>query len=894
MNIPKIFVAVDLETTGLEFDKDEIIEVALVRFEDGRAVESCDFFVKPALRLRPFISYLTGIAQETLEQAEEFQAIAGKLREFIGEFPLVAHNANFDVHFLKAAFEKVGIEFGNHPVFDSLAISRIAFPGMPNHKLSTLVSELGIERESAHRAVPDASAAGDVFLRSLAEIATWPSNLQAMLSKAAAGTIWGSVLEFAESSEPLSYKLKDLPAVTPLLRQKVRMRTDEFFGEKGRLAKAGSQAPTTELQKNFSRSVERNMYQGSVAIFEAADDFGKSLAYLVPAAIHAAAGERVVISVANKKLQERLYNEELPLLKKIFGDALKPCVLRGRNSYVCLRKLEEGLNDVENYFDDDERETVMTLIPWIARTETGDISENAGFNYIRNRIVWNKLKSDSLTCNAECNAEHFACPASVAKRQAASSNLIFVDHELFVSDMQLDFSLIPAYDHVIFDEAHLLPEISTQLLGRSVRFFDLRNPLKILVHPKDETKGLIAVAEKALPSELVACTEIRTQIKEAEKALHRFFMKLGKRLSKKRPDNFRYKRGIIAEFDVSPTQVSEEVSKLKAELGALIAKLSDGGNKGVAGSLGVVLSALSSFASDFEFLVHAERGEYVFFLEEPFNPHTVRLAATPLDIGKIWREKFYPRAGSVTFTSPAVSIKRSFDYFACKMGLGPDSGLRKPFARTLQATPNEVKLAVANFLPKPNSADFQKAVDAFLASVLPDLEGNTLVLFASAFAMTKAHQAISAAFAAKNKLLLCQSVDGPTDNLLDIFRKERGVCLLANQPFGDGLDFPSEVLKNLIVLKLPFPNYADSLVSATAEALKENGQNAFKEFLVPEAFLTLAREFSSLVGTAKGAKITLLDSRILTEVYGKTFAQLWNSKHTVLASEAAARSFLAE
>lgn len=893
MNIPKIFVALDLETTGLEFDKDEIIEVALVRFEDGRAAEACDYFVKPSLKLRPFISYLTGIAEESLERAEEFQAIAGKLREFIGEFPLVAHNASFDVHFLKAAFEKVGVEFENHPVFDSLAISRIAFPSMPNHKLATLVSELHIQRESAHRAVPDASAAGDVFLRSLQEISTWPANLQAMLSKASAGTIWSSVLSFDGEGEPLLYKLKEAPAATPFTRQKVKLRTDEFFGEKGRLAKAESSLVTNEQQKNFSRSVERNMYEGSVAVLEAPDDFGKSLAYLVPAAIRAAAGERVVISVASKRLQERLYNEELPILKRIFGDALKPCILRGRNSYVCLRKLEEGLNDVENYFDDDERETVMTLIPWLAKTETGDISENAGFNYIRNRIVWNKLKSDSLTCNAECNSEHFDCPTSVAKRRAASANLIFVDHSLFISDMQLDFSLIPAYDHVIFDEAHLLPELSTRQLGRSVRFFDLRNQLKILVHPKDETKGLIAVAEKSLPSELEACTELREQIKETEKALHRFFMKIGKRLSKKRPDNFRYKKSIVAEYEVSPAQVLEELAKLKDELGALITKLRENGNKGIAGSLGVVLSSLSSFGSDFEFLVRADRNGFVFFLEEPFNPHTIRLSANPLDAGKVWREKFYSRARSVTFTSPAVSIKRNFDYFVSKMGLGWDFRGKKPFTRSLQIAPAEVQIAVANFLPKPNAADFQKAADAFLAAVLPELQGNTLVLFSGTFAMTKTHQEISAAFAAKKKLLLCQGVDGPTDNLLDIFRKERGVCLFANQPFGDGIDFPAEALQNLIVMKLPFPNYSDSIVSATAEALKESGKNAFREFMVPEAFLTLAREFSSLAKASAGAKITLLDSRILSEPYGKTFMQLWNSRQKILASEADARSFLA-
>lgn len=891
MNIPKIFVAVDLETTGLEFDKDEIIEVALVRFEDGHAGEAVDFFVKPSLELRPFISHLTGIKAEALQAAEDFSALAPKLSEFIGELPLVAHNSNFDMHFLCAAFEKAGVHFDDHPVFDSLAISRIAFPEMPNHKLATLVAELGIQRKAAHRAAPDASAAGEVFLRSLAEIATWPPSQQAMLSKASAGTIWHQVLLFEEPCEPFAYQLENIPKVTPILRQELKMRAKNFFGEGGKLAKVEGGFVTNEDQRNFAHSVERNMYEGGIAVFEAPSDFGKPLAYLVPAAIRAASGERVVISVASRKLQKRLYEEELPLLKKIFGDALKPCILRSRNSYLCLGKLEDSLDDVENSFEDEERETVMTLVSWLARTKTGDISENAGFNYIRNRIVWNKLKSDSLICNAENNAEHFDCPANIAKRRAASSNLIFVDHEFFVSDMQLDFSLMPAYDHVIFDEAHLLPEISTKVFGRSVRFFDVRNLLKILVHPKDETEGLLAAAGKSLPAESELCTALRRQIKDTERTLHRFLMKLGKNLSKNKQTSFRYERNVIYEYAVSPSGVTEALAKLKGELEELIRKLRESGDRSLANRLEAVLSSLSGVASDFDFLVRAGRPEFVFSLEEPFNPHTIRLVAEPIFPGKVWAEKFYSRAKSSTFTSPVLSIKRNFNYFVGKMGMGEAFGTRKPFVRSFQDVPSKAQVAVAKFLPKPNATDFQKTADELLASVLPGLPGNALVLFLGGSAMLRAHRELSPAFAAKGKLLLCQELDGQLENLVEIFRKEPGACLLATQPFGASLDFPSEVLNNLIVVKLPFPSSSDPFVVAMSELCNDEGKNAFKDFIIPETTMILAREFSDL--TKAGAKILFLDTRVIKEPYGKSFSLLWNFTHKVLGSAEDVKSFLA-
>ena len=160
----KSFVAIDLETTGLDFEKDEIIEVALVRFENGVEGESVDYLVKPtSVTLRPFIESLTGISNADLENAEPFAAVAQKIYSFIGDLPIVAHNAMFDSKFLKQTFAKVGISFENHPVWDSLTVSRIAYQNVPNHRLDTLVQELGIERSRAHRALPDAIACGELF-----------------------------------------------------------------------------------------------------------------------------------------------------------------------------------------------------------------------------------------------------------------------------------------------------------------------------------------------------------------------------------------------------------------------------------------------------------------------------------------------------------------------------------------------------------------------------------------------------------------------------------------------------------------------------------------------------------------------------------------------------------
>ena len=166
---PNVYIALDLETTGLDFEHDEIIEVALERFENGEPVENRDFLIRPAQKLRPFIASLTGISDADLADKPDFASVAGEIRQFLGDYPLVAHNALFDTKFLKSSFAKVGIFIDSNPVFDTLVLSRIAFRTVPNHKLETLVSYLDIPRERAHRALPDADACGKLFWKALRE-----------------------------------------------------------------------------------------------------------------------------------------------------------------------------------------------------------------------------------------------------------------------------------------------------------------------------------------------------------------------------------------------------------------------------------------------------------------------------------------------------------------------------------------------------------------------------------------------------------------------------------------------------------------------------------------------------------------------------------------------------
>ena len=890
------FVALDLETTGLDFEKDEIIEVALVRFENGEPKDNLDFLVKPSsAELRPFIETLTGISKTDLDAAPDFATVAGQICSFIGDLPVVAHNALFDSKFLKQTFSKVGISYDSHVFWDSLTLSRIAFQNVPNHRLDTLVQELEIERSRAHRALPDADACGRLFVKALEKIFTMDPWIYDALSKVAKGSGYETLFTSnVETLAPPKYKLPTAPALEALPKSKAP-RVSEFFKEGGFISFVLDNYKPHHNQQDFASVMERNMYKGGLCVLEAPTGSGKTLAYLITAANKAITGERVIISTATRALQEQLWTESIPQIAKIYNGELRPAILKGRDNYLCLRKFEELLMHPQTLLSTEERDSFMALIPWVLTTETGDINECNSFSQSRNRVLWSKLSCSASCCNGENHSHHENCPALIAKRKAMNANMVLVNHSLFLSDLQLDFALLPSYEHIVFDEAHRLPEISNQVFGRSISFFGFRNIAKTLEPSKAGGDGLIAEIASRIPAEQPElhelCDKLVEALTESEKALHRFFMKIGKKLAKQKNgrSGFSYTKSILAEFEADPATFLEQYSNARALSEKLVAATANNDSlKGVVNDLEGRMTEINHFISDFEFVVKAGRADWVFYMEEPFNPHTIKLHALPLHSGSIWKEKFYPWIKSATFTSATLSVQSDLTYYLQKMGMDGLRPIKQPFVR-IYTEPSDVNdrrsVMIAKFLPKPSASEFGDALNDTLLQVLPAIEENTMVLFTSVATMMKAQAALAPAFAERNKLLLCQHVDGSLDGLVAMFRKERGACLLGCQSLWEGVDFPGDALKLLVITKLPFPNPTDPFVAGITNEMKNTNKNFFKDYFVPEAYTELRQGMGRLLRSdSDSGKVLILDNRVILERYGKTFSRIWNFKHRIAGS----------
>jgi len=192
--LPQSFIALDVETTGLDAEKDEIIDIALVHFENGNAAAVLDFLVKPQKEMSSFVNYLTGISQSELNEAKPFKEIAPQILEFINGKPLVAHNAAFDSKIFTLALNRNGFKNNEFIFWDSLAIAQAAWT-YESHKLVNLVKYLNIEVSASHRALPDAEACGKVFLFGLAELEKCSNSVKENLRKVAAGTVYESLFK---------------------------------------------------------------------------------------------------------------------------------------------------------------------------------------------------------------------------------------------------------------------------------------------------------------------------------------------------------------------------------------------------------------------------------------------------------------------------------------------------------------------------------------------------------------------------------------------------------------------------------------------------------------------------------------------------------------------------
>jgi ATP-dependent DNA helicase DinG len=491
--VPRTYIALDLETTGLSADRDVIIEVGMVRFRDGEAVDEFATLINPERPIPSEVQLLTHITNGDVLGKPRFGDVASMARRFAGQLPVVAHNAPFDLAFLRAQ----GVCNENQGL-DTWELASILLPNLPGYSLAALTQYFGISLDHHHRALSDAHAAGQLFNRLSDRAARLPRAVLLEINRLARHSHWSlaSVMDEAliasagvqeatrgpgqelslEQIAPESPLFQGVRFAEPLARRDPPdpLAVDQvaaMLQPDGAVGQAFVGYEYRPPQIEMLRAVAQAFNQQHHVLAEAGTGTGKSLAYLLPAIAYAVQNStRVVISTNTINLQDQLFRKDLPDLQRILGAAwgsqlpFRASLLKGRSNYLCPRRLA-ALKSRPSLSEDEVRGLARILV-WLPTTQTGDQSE-LSLPLPSDRFLWSQVCADNEGCTLDrCQREmHGRCFFYRVRKQADAAHVIIVNHALLLADAATENRVLPEYHHLIIDEAHHLEDAVTDQLS---------------------------------------------------------------------------------------------------------------------------------------------------------------------------------------------------------------------------------------------------------------------------------------------------------------------------------------------------------------------------------------------------------------------------------------------
>ncbi len=627
---------------------------------------------------------------------------------------------------------------------------------------------------------------------------------------------------------------------------------DEFLGPGGALAQGLEGYEHRPQQIEMASAVATALDERMPLIVEAATGTGKTLAYLVPAV---ASGKRVVVSTGTKALQDQLFHKDIPFLQSQWPEEIQAVQLKGRRNYLCKLRFEEmKLNPAFRSRDD----AVLwpKIISWAAQTQTGDRAEIDGLP--DDWPTWNDLSVGAEACLGQ-KCPHFdECHVTKARRRAATARLIVVNHHLFFADLSLKYAgyaeLLPPYDAVVFDEAHHLEDVATGYFGIQVsnyRFMELVGDIQREIDAEE-------IEDDALDNALSAL----------DRAYRDYFSNLTIGLYDGRYELAEHLAGPAKEM--AADQLTDTLRALDSLKRALA--------ESVLGETTRLDERALELKSDLQFVTNVGDPKYVYFLE--LRGRGRFLEASPIDLAALLRKRLLDTHDTLVFTSATLSTGGNFEYFRERMGmaaraddelaLAEDYRIEEKILPAVFDYGEQALLYVPKRLPEPRHPEFLDGLCTVVEYLVGLSKGHAFVLFTSRANLNAAWDRLSGEL----PYPCFKQGDAPKMELLESFRATPGAVLFATSSFWEGVDVVGDQLSTVIIDKLPFANPSDPLVRARIEHIDSRGGNAFMEFLVPQAALTLKQGFGRLIRSRSDrGVVAILDSRVANKRYGRYFVE---------------------
>lgn len=892
-------VALDLETTGLDPTQDQIIEIGAVRFRNGEVIEQFNELIDPGRPVPPLITTLTGISNDDLIGKPRLAAVLPKLIDFVGDSPWVGHNIGFDASFL---YRQGALKANTR--LDTYELASVLLPTAPRYNLTSLTHQLDFDIESAHRALFDARATAFLYWKLWEKALTLPYGTLREILNLAGDLDWDARPLFEAALRerqpdnidavyslftPDTTERKALhPNETPS-----KLKPDEIsatLDEHGALAETFPGYEHRPQQINMAQAVAKAFNQSDHLLIEAGTGTGKSLAYLIPAAQWALRnGERVVISTNTINLQDQLLEKDIPAVRAALGVDFNAAVMKGRGNYLCPRRLLTMRRRRPSSVD--ELRVLAKILVWLLESSSGDRSE-ISLRGAEDYVTWARLSAEDEGCATHrCLVEMAgACPFYKARKAADAAHVLIVNHALLLSDATTPNGVLPPYDYLVIDEAHHLEEATTGSLSWRL---DAPTLYRRLIDLGGARRGLLGNLLASLSASPTITDKDKRRLEKYIGIIEDAATDMQAHIDKL----FAAFRGLLIELNITRAEYATQTrvvdaTRKKSAFGQIEAtwNMLKEYFEAVSGAMGTVAGALRRY-EDIEH--HAEllnstetaaryleetRVQLNSFIAEP-DSNTVywvnlsqddalSLHTAPLHIGKLVTDALWNSKKSVVLTSATLETNGSFDYMRERLSAQNVKTLEvgSPFnyrESTLIYVPND--------MPDPNEKTrYQQGVERALIELTAALDGRVMALFTSYSHLRLTAQAITPRLALGNIAVYDQSDGSSRQALLEAFKASQKGILLGTRSFWEGVDLPGDLLRAVVITRLPFAVPTDPVFASRAEAYAD----AFNDYTLPDAILRFRQGFGRLIRakTDRGV-VAVLDARVLTKKYGRAFIE---------------------
>ncbi len=731
--------------------------------------------------------------------------------------------------------------------------------------------------------------AASVLIHNHPSGALYPSDADLMVASDASEKAQGFYIINNDVSDVYVVMEPIKPTVTKKLDAQ---ETALYLSKDGPLAKISPYFEERPAQIELVKKITQAFNDESVGVFEAGTGVGKSFAYLIPSMLWALANkERIVISTGTINLQQQLAEKDIPQAEKIIGKKVKAILVKGRQNYVCLRRLSEV--GAERDLFSEETEIFDKIAAWAKETATGSRSD---LSFMPPENLWQRVNSEADACMGMRCKFREKCFVMKVRKQAADANILIVNHHMLFADIESrmngagydDTAVLPPYKRIVFDEAHGIEDAATSFFSSGINRFRIMKQMNLLFRQRKTARNGYVFTLSALSKIEDKSAVVEDEIGKTKIAIERLEEESASLMG--REFNVRL-------FAASAPRFTDLLDKLRilqhhiATVSGLTREIIEGIDEDdldspVIYETKAVLRRLDDMVACAQnFLSWEEHPDSVFWIQAARlppsmsknmdNPFYYIFNETPLNIAPMMNKGVFEPMKSVVSTSATLTISQSFDFWKKRVGINFVEKERVKSGEFLSPFPYKENMvfALPSDAPFPDNENFQNYIEEAIVGMIEAAGGKTLVLFTAYDSLRHACDTARTRLRSSGITVLRQGEDDRF-RLLSQFKEDTTSVLFATDSFWEGVDVPGPSLSLVILVKLPFGVPSDPVFAARSEEISKRGGFPFMELSLPQAVIKFRQGFGRLIrrGDDRGA-VVALDRRIMEKPYGRTFIQ---------------------